>query len=293
MGSNKSFFSETKPVFNRRKVESIIRRALAEDIGRGDITTRLIIPAAKKVSAAVIVNQDCLVCGLPVVEKVFKIADRNIRFVPLVGEGRQVKKGRLIAKVYGNARSILTAERVALNILSMLSGVATKTREFVKETDKYKVKVSDTRKTLPGLRELQKYAVRVGGGYNHRMSLDEMVLIKDNHLKVITNCAKLPNLPKGHKVEIEVKNLREFKQALRFKPDLIMLDNMSIREIKKAVRIRNNSEFKSPYSRTKLEISGGVNLKTIKKIAAAGVDIISVGALTHSLKAIDISLEVL
>jgi nicotinate-nucleotide pyrophosphorylase (carboxylating) len=175
----------------------------------------------------------------------------------------------------------------------MLSGVATKTREYVKHIEPYKTKITDTRKTMPGLRELQKYAVRVGGGYNHRMGLDEMILIKDNHLKVTEGLNKLPSVPKGFKIEVEVQNIEEFKHAIYFKPDVIMLDNMDLSDIKKAVKIRNTIEFKGHHPPTKLEASGGVDFKNVRKLAASGVDIISIGALTHSVKTVDMSLEVL
>jgi len=174
----------------------------------------------------------------------------------------------------------------------MLSGIASTTREYVEHIEPYAAKITDTRKTLPGLRDLQKYAVRVGGGHNHRMGLDEMILIKDNHIKVTEGYEKLPSVPKGFKIEIEVQNLDEFRHALHFKPDVIMLDNMSFEDIKEAVKIRNNTEFKSHHPPTKLEASGGVDSNTVRKIASTGVDIISIGALTNSVKAIDMSLEV-
>ena len=173
-----------------------------------------------------------------------------------------------------------------------MSGIATRTREFVEEIKPYKTKISDTRKTIPGLRELQKYAVRVGGGYNHRMGLDEMILIKDNHIKVTNGYDKLPSVPKGFKIEIEVQNIAEFKHALYFKPDVIMLDNMSLGEIKEAVKIRNNTEFKSHHPPTLLEASGEINIDNIKEVAASGVDIISIGEITDSVKSVDISLEI-
>ncbi len=191
------------------------------------------------------------------------------------------------------AQSILSAERVALNLLCMLTGVATKTREYVEKIKPYKVKITDTRKTMPGLRELQKYAVRIGGGFNHRMALDEMILIKDNHLQVMQGYNQLPKVPKGYQIEIEVQNMDEFNHALKFKPNVIMLDNMGLNDIKMAVKIRNNTKFDSHHPKTLLETSGGVTLDSIKEIAATGVDIISVGDLTHSVKSADISLEVL
>jgi nicotinate-nucleotide pyrophosphorylase (carboxylating) len=230
---------------------------------------------------------------LAAAEKAFKIVDHTTEFEPLVEEGASVKTGKSIARVSGKARSILTAERVALNLLSILSGIATKTNEYVKHIGHYKVKITDTRKTIPGLRELQRYAVRIGGGYSHRMGLDEMILIKDNHIKATEGFTRLPSVPKGFKIEVEVQSLDEFKHALRFKPDVIMLDNMELGDIKKAVKIRNKTEFKSHHPPTQLEASGGVDLKNVRKIAACGVDIISVGALTHSVKTADISLEIL
>jgi nicotinate-nucleotide pyrophosphorylase (carboxylating) len=293
MDSNKFFLSEKKPVLDPVKLESIIRHALIEDIGRGDITSNLTIPEDKSVEAAVLVKEDCLLCGIPAAEKVFQLVDGAIKFKALIKEGAEVKKGKTVIKLAGNARNILSAERVALNLLSMLSGIATKTREFVEHIEPYKTKITDTRKTMPGLRELQKYAVRIGGGYSHRISLDEMILIKDNHLKVTEGYNKLPSVPKGFKIEIEVQNMEEFKHALYFKPDVIMLDNMGPEDIKEAVKIRNGTKFTSHHPPTKIEASGGVDFESVRKIAATGVDIISIGALTHSVKAIDMSLEIL
>lgn len=278
---------------DQEKLDYVIRHALVEDIGRGDITTQLTIPKEKEVDARIVFKEDALLCGIQVAEKVFKTIDSTIKFKALAKEGSWVKNGKTIIKLSGKAASILSAERVALNLLSMLSGIATKTKEYVEHIEPYKAKISDTRKTLPGLRELQKYAVRVGGGHNHRMGLDEMILIKDNHIKVTEGYEKLPSVPKGFKIEIEVQNLDEFRHALYFKPDVIMLDNMSLEDIKEAVKIRNNTEFKSHHLPTKLEASGGVDFSTVKKIAACGVDIISIGALTHSVKAVDMSLDIL
>jgi len=292
MDSNKYFLSEDKPQLNQEKLDYIVRHALIEDIGKGDITTQLTIPKDKDIEAKLIVEEDCIVCGLTVAEKVFKTVDSAVSFEPLVKEGRSAKKGKTIVRLKGKASSILTAERVALNLLSIMSGIATKTREYVKNIEPHKAKITDTRKTMPGLRELQKYAVRLGGGYNHRMSLDEMILIKDNHIKVTEGYSRLPSVPKGFKIEIEVQNLEEFKHAIYFKPDVIMLDNMDIEDIKRAVKIRDGIKFDSHHPKTRLEVSGGITLKNIKEIASSGVDIISVGELTHSVKATDISLDI-
>jgi nicotinate-nucleotide pyrophosphorylase (carboxylating) len=292
MGYDKYFLSESKPEINPERMETIVRHALIEDIGRGDITTQLTIPKDKIIKAKIIAKEDFLLCGIIIAERVFKAVDPSVEFVQKIKEGKMVKAKKTIAVISGKASSILTAERVALNLLSLLSGIATKTNEFVKEIEPYKTKITDTRKTMPGLRELQKYAVRIGGGHNHRIRLDEMILIKDNHIKATDGYSKLPSVPKGYKIEIEVQNLEEFKHALYFKPDIIMLDNMKVEDIKEAVRIRNSTEFKSHHLPSKLEASGGIYLENIKEYAATGVEIISVGELTDSIKSVDISLDV-
>lgn len=272
--------------YNRMDIKDMIKMALKEDIGGKDITTTAIIPKNKYVKAILLAKEDCVICGLGIAAEVFKVKDKNIRFKTLVLDGQKINKGRVIARIFGRAQSILTAERVALNFVSLLSGVATKTREYVDKVKPYKVKILDTRKTIPGLRVLEKYAVRMGGGYNHRMRLDDMVMIKDNHLKALGGVRSLPRVPKGYLCEIEVNNLQEFKQALRLKPDIIMLDNMQAGQIKKAVMLRKGVK-------PKIEASGNVNLNNIREIAKAGPDMISIGALTHSVKTIDISLEIL
>jgi len=293
MGYDKYFLSESKPEINPEKLETIIRHALIEDIGRGDITTQLTIPKDKMIKAKIIAKEEFLLCGIIVAEKVFKTVDPSVEFEQKIKEGKLVKDKKIIAVISGKASSILTAERVALNLLSLLSGIATKTREFVKEIEPYKTKITDTRKTMPGLRELQKYAVRIGGGHSHRIRLDEMILIKDNHIKVTDGYSKLPSVPKGYKIEIEVQNLEEFKHALHFKPDIIMLDNMKIEDIEEAVKIKNSTEFKSHHLPSKLEASGGICLENIKEYAATGVEIISIGELTDSVRSVDLSLEVI
>jgi len=275
------------------QLKDIIKRALREDIGGRDITTQSLIPKNKFSKAVLIAKEDCVVCGLNIAALVFKLKDRDIRFKPQVKDGQSVRKGKVLARVEGRAQSILTAERVALNFLSLLSGIATDTRAYVDKVKLYKVRIMDTRKTIPGLRLLEKYAVRTGGGYNHRLTLDEMVLIKDNHVKVMGGCRKLPKITKNYRIELEVKNLKEFKQALKLKPDIIMLDNMSIKDMKRAVRIRNNLSSKLTPKTPRLEASGGITLKNVRKIACAGIDRISVGALTHSVDSVDISLEII
>jgi len=293
VSNNKYFLSHQEPKLDPNKLDLIIRHALVEDIGKGDITTELTISRNKNVKADIIARENCVLCGMEVLERVFKIVDKNINFLAKAKEGAKLKKGKIAASIAGKGFKILESERVALNLLSHLSGVATKTREYVDLIKPLKVKITDTRKTMPGLRELQKYAVRIGGGFNHRMALDEMILIKDNHLQITEGYTQLPKVPKGYKIEIEVENLAEFKHALKFKPDVIMLDNMKLNDIKTAVDLRNNTSFTSHHPKTQLEVSGGVNLGTLKDIAASGVDLISVGELTHSVKAIDFSLEIL
>jgi len=300
MDSAKFFLSETEPALGRSKLEQIVRCALIEDIGGGDITTQLTVPRHKYIKAVFIAKEECVICGLQAAEMVFKAIDKNINFVPLAKEGQAVKKGKIFARIQGQARSILTAERVALNFLTLLSGIATKTREYVEKVKHYKVKIADTRKTIPCLRELEKYAVRIGGGHNHRMRLDEMILIKDNHIKVIGDrlwvigSKGIKNkIPSQVRIEIEVKNLKEFKKAIKLKPDIIMLDNMSIKGMRKAVKIRNSLSPNTYHPTPKLEASGGITLKNVKQVASTGVDMISIGALTHSVSSVDISLEVL
>ena len=278
-------------------IKDIIKQALREDIGKRDITTTAIIPKHKYAKAILLAKENCVICGLGIAREVFKIHDKKIKFNSQVPDGQKIKKGKIIAYISGRAQSILTAERVALNFLSLLSGVATKTRAYSDKVKPYKVKILDTRKTIPALRELEKYAVIIGGGYNHRMRLDEMALIKDNHIHVTrhtSHVTRLKNIieearrmiPVGMKLEIEVRNLREFKEALEARPDVIMLDNMKVGDIKKAVLLRKAAV-------SKIEVSGNVNLNNVRKIAKTGVDMISVGALTHSVKATDISLEIL
>jgi nicotinate-nucleotide pyrophosphorylase (carboxylating) len=234
-----------------------------------------------------------VVCGIDIAKRVFELVDKNMVFTSKVKDGQRIKKGKVLAEISGNARHILHGERVALNFLGMLSGIATKTREYVDLVEPLKVKITDTRKTMPGLRELQKYAVRVGDGFNHRITLDEMILIKDSHIKITDGIEKLPAVPKGFKIEVEVESLDEFKHAVSFKPDVIMLDNMSISDMKQAVKIRDSIDFsKSHHIKTRLEASGNVTQKNVRQVAETGVDIISIGELTHSVDSVDVSLEI-
>jgi len=281
---------------NEFDVKKIFINALKEDIRAKDITTNAVIPKDKFAKGIILAKEDFVVCGLAVVLSIFKILDKNIKFKALVKEGDFVKKGKAIAKFSGRARSILTAERVALNFLSILCGISTTTRKFVNAVKPLETKIIDTRKTIPGLRILEKYAVRIGGGFNHRMSLDEMIMIKDNHLKVLGSRFWVLGIEKklrGIKTEIEVKTLKEFNKALKLKPDIIMLDNMSIKGMRKAVKIRNSLSPNIQHPTPKLEASGGITLKNVKQVASTGVDMISIGALTLSVTPVDISLEIL
>jgi len=273
------------------EIKDIIRNALSEDIGLGDITSESIIPENETAKAVFLAKETCIVCGIQVAALVFKITDPDINFKTQVKDSDTVKKGKVIASVSGRARSILAGERVALNFLSHLSGISTKTHAFAAMVKPYKTKILDTRKTSPGLRLLEKYAVRMGGGYNHRFGLDEMLLIKDNHIRIAGGLDKIKALPANYKTEIEVKNLKEFESALRLKPDIIMLDNMHYKDMKQAVKLRNNLSPQKGNPLPKLEASGGISLKNVKKIASTGIDMISIGSLTHSVEAIDISLE--
>ena len=279
---------------DRKAILEIIKAALKEDVGKGDVTARLCVKKGKYVKAKLIFKETGIVCGLDIVRSIFKTVDRNIDFRPQIKEGRKVSKGKAIALIVGPAGSILTSERVVLNFLGLLSGIATHTRKFVDRVKTSGVKIMDTRKTYPGLRILEKYAVKVGGGYNHRMNLDKMVLVKDNHLKAQGRGMITPYLikkikqkiPSAMQIEIEVNNLREFRQALKARPDIIMLDNMNIKTIKRAVHLKKDHKIK-------LEASGNIDLKNVKKIARTGVDMISIGSLTHSVKSADVSLEIL
>ncbi len=284
-----------------REIRLIIKRALREDIGREDITTLLAIPYHFKMRGTILAKEKGILCGIDIAKSVFKERSRTIKFKALKSEGEKFSAGERIALVEGDARLILSCERVALNFLSLLSGVATLTYEFVKRTKGTPAKILDTRKTTPNLRILEKYAVRIGGGYNHRYSLQEAILIKDNHLRAgrfihkgqidqqrLSKCISYLRTFSGIKIEIEVEDFEEFKKVIAYKPDIVMLDNFSLSEIEKAVRYRDLY-----FPKVKLEVSGGVSLVNVRRISHTGVDFISVGALTHSPKAIDFSLEVL
>jgi nicotinate-nucleotide pyrophosphorylase (carboxylating) len=273
-------------------IREIIRRALDEDIQTGDVTTQAVIPDEVFGKGKFLVKANGVVAGLNIAEQVFKIVDDKIVYKVLICDGEKVNVGEIVAEFEGKASSILTAERTALNFLQRMSGIATLTNSFMEKIKHTKAKILDTRKTVPGLRLLDKEAVRLGGGKNHRIGLFDMFLIKDNHIeiagsitKAIDACRKFQQKKNSElKIEVETKNLEEVKEALTCSVDIIMLDNFRTEMMKKAVLIINGKCL--------VEASGNVNLDNVKEIAETGVDFISVGALTHSVNALDISLEV-
>jgi nicotinate-nucleotide pyrophosphorylase (carboxylating) len=270
-------------------VEPIVRSALAEDIGFGDITTESVVEENQIGKASLVVKEPGVIAGLDVAACAFHLVDPKLTITYLAKDGETIAKGQAVMEVEGSARSILTAERVALNFLQRMSGIATKTARFVEQVRYYNAKITDTRKTTPGLRILEKYAVRVGGGRNHRFGLFDAVLIKDNHIEMAGGVkeaimAARHHIPHTTKVEIEVETLEQIEEALEVKADIIMLDNMSLEMMREAVeRIAG---------RAIVEASGGVTEENIVDIAKTGVDFISIGALTHSVKSLDISLDI-
>ena len=279
---------------NHINVETLkqqIKLWLEEDIGSGDVTANTTIDADSQSKAVIHVKQSGIIAGIPVAELVFQVVDPSLEFTPLVHDGERVDKGTIIAEVKGSTRSLLMGERLALNLMQRLSGIATKTNAYVKAIEGYKAKLVDTRKTTPGHRMLEKYAVRVGGGFNHRFGLYDAVMIKDNHIKGAGSIALAvksarENIPHTMKIEVEVENMVQLDEALQSGADIIMLDNMSIAMMSEAVK---RIKHQSPH--IIVEASGGVSLDTIAAIAQTEVDVISVGALTYSVQALDISLD--
>jgi len=270
------------------EILSSVERALGEDIGIGDATTNSIVPADAGLEAKIISKAAGVVAGLSVARVAFQLLARQITFSSRANEGQGVKAGQMLAEIKGPARAILSAERTALNFLGRMSGIATLTREFVDEVRGTKAKILDTRKTAPNLRACDKMAVRLGGGQNHRNGLYDMILIKDNHINFagsITEAVKSARKDcKGLEIEVEARTLREVAESLDLGITWIMLDNMSLDQIRQAVLLANG--------RAMLEASGNITLANVRGIAEAGVDYISVGALTHSVKTLDLSLIV-
>ena len=261
---------------------------MSEDLRpSGDITTRLIINN-KKIKAKIISNENCLVGGLKFAKEAFKYSDKKIIFKTKTKDGKKIKKGKLVATIYGNPKAILKSERVALNFLSLISGVATLTRKFVDRIKGKSCKICCTRKTAPNLRLIQKYGVRLGGGINHRFNLSDEILIKDNHISVDGNIKNLVKRAvknkKGKKITVEIDNLNQLKKILGLKFNRVLFDNMNEKNLKKGIRLVKN--------RYETESSGGVSLKNVRRIAASGVKRISVGQITHSAPSINFNLEI-
>lgn len=276
-------------MLNLRKWKKEIERWLDEDIQEGDLSTMGLIPADKRAPAWIIAKEEGIVAGLPLVELVFKSLDPQMEIHFKKQDGEKIKRGEVLMDLYGQVTSLLAGERLALNLLQRLSGIATLTNRYVERVKGLNVRIVDTRKTTPGLRGLEKYAVRQGGGHNHRFGLYDAVMIKDNHIKAAGSIGYAvtrlrEQLPHTVTIEVEVETLAQVKEALEAKADIIMLDNMSLEEMKEAVKLINGQAL--------VEASGGVNLDNVRQIAETGVDIISVGALTHSVHNLDISMDI-
>ena len=273
-------------------VKAIVERALEEDLGQGDITTDSLIPPDIRGLGLIVAKTTGVIAGIEVALEVFRQTDPSVHARVLMADGSSVAPGDVVAEVEGSIAGILKGERVALNFVQRLSGIATATSAHVKAVQGTKASIIDTRKTVPGLRQLEKYAVRVGGGHNHRYNLADGILIKDNHIAVLRaqelGLAEIvsrarENSPHMLRVEVEVESIEEAREALEARADVIMLDNMSPEEMRQVVAMSGG--------RCLLEASGGINLETVRAVAETGVDLISVGALTHSVTAMDISLD--
>jgi nicotinate-nucleotide pyrophosphorylase (carboxylating) len=276
-------------IFIGPQIEQLIRIALEEDIGAGDLTTLSTIPIELQGKGLFRAKHDCTAAGIFLLEKIFSQLDSDARVRCLSRDGDQVKAGTVIAAAEGAIRVLLMGERTALNFLQRLSGTATLTRRYVKEVEDFPCKLIDTRKTTPGLRALEKYAVRMGGGTNHRLGLYDASIIKDNHITASGSIAQAienvrRNAPFMAKVEVECSNLTQIREALEAKTDVIMLDNMSTKEMAEAVRLINKKAW--------VEASGGITIETVREVAETGVDFISVGALTHSAPAVDFNMKI-
>lgn len=276
--------------YNEGLVESI-RIWLREDVGSGDVTTSVTVPTGHESKGVIHAKEAGIVAGMPVAQLVFEVVDPTLEFTPFVQDGEAIAKGTILAEVEGSTHSILTGERLALNLLQRLSGIATRTRSFIDALEGLPVRLVDTRKTTPGHRMLEKYAVRMGGGANHRFGLYDAVMIKDNHIKGaggITQAVSRAraNIPHTMTIEVETESLEQVKEALTAGADIIMLDNMAPERMKEAVAL-----IKSKAPHVTVEASGNVSLQTIHSIAESGIDVISVGRLTYSFESLDISLD--
>ncbi len=276
-----------KDLLKTKAVNTLIDLAIAEDVYTGDITSEAILAHSKNRTAFLIAKADGVIAGLPLASLIFNKIDTTIQFESLVNEGNFVKSKTKLAKITGHYKSLLEAERIVLNFIQRLSGIATETSLYVAQTKNTKTQILDTRKTLPGFRILDKYAVKMGGGTNHRMGLYDMVMLKENHIEVAGSITKAvlqvrKKVSPDIKIEVETKNLAEVKEALNNRIDVIMLDNMSLNLMREAVNLIDGQ--------IKVEASGNMTLNRIAEVAKTGVDFISVGALTHSVTALDISM---
>lgn len=276
-----------------KELKTLIKKALKEDIGSGDITSRATIAQTETGKLVLVAKQQGVVCGLAVFSEVFKLIEPSTKIRFFKKDGDEVRAGDQVAVLSGNLRALLSGERVALNFLQHLSGIATYTRRFVNAVKPYPVKIYDTRKTTPLWRWLEKYAVRIGGGYNHRFGLYDMILIKDNHIDACGGIVEAVNRAKAYcgsrglkvKIGVEVRTIKELESVLPLKVDLILVDNMPINWIRRVLKIMRDAK------RPELEVSGGITLRKIKRLAELGVRRVSIGALTHSAPAMDFSLK--
>lgn len=269
-------------------ISEFIRHAITEDVGHGDITSTLLVPEANHARALYIAKGNFVLAGMPFAQEVFRILDPLVSFKVFFNEGAKVSKGDVLAEVAGKTRVLLEGERVGLNILQRLCGVATITAEFVDAVKGTKAKIVDTRKTMPCMRFMEKYAVRMGGGANHRFGLFDGILIKDNHIEEVGSISgAVARARAGHhlaRIEVEVENIRDLQEAIEAGADVVMLDNMTVPDMAEAVKLA--------AGRVAIEASGNVGLQNVREIAETGVDFISVGALTHSASAADISMKI-
>ena len=276
-------------MINNFQIRPFVEAALREDIRSGDITTNALIPVDARATAQMRMRENGVLAGIGLAKCAFASLDENVVFSQMREDGETLQKGDVILEIEGMARAVLTGERVALNFVQRMSGIATLTSQFVAQTQGTKAQIADTRKTTPTIRVLEKYAVRCGGGSNHRFALDDMILIKDNHIALCGGIAQAVERARkavGHavKIEVECDTLAQVQEAADARADILLLDNMNEETLRQAVEIVNG--------RALCEASGGVNLQTVKSIAHSGVDIISVGALTHGARALDIGLDI-
>ena len=278
-----------KGELNFDRIKPVIDYALNEDIGSGDITTNSLIPVNLQAKATMVAKSSGIIAGISVAEYIFRTLDPHIHWKTFICDGDRISKGELILEISGSYRALLTGERLALNFMQRMSGIATMTNNCVRELEDYGAKILDTRKTVPGLRLLDKYAVLMGGGTNHRIGLYDMVLIKDNHIKIAGGITAAvaqikKNLAENVKIEVEVTNFEEVKEALNAGVDIIMLDNMTTRNMRESIKLIDG--------RAKIEASGNMTISRLKEVASTGVDYISIGAITHSVTAFDISMNI-